>query len=67
MKVKKTVIDKHRIIRDSWICGVCENCRQNPKEINMVKEALVSGDLEGRYKSEKKIWVCPRCGYTRKL
>jgi len=62
-----TVIDKHRIIKESWTFGLCENCGQNPKEIKMVKEQLVSGDSTGRYKSDSEIWVCPKCGYTRKL
>jgi rubredoxin len=62
-----TVIDKHRIIKDSWTFGVCGNCKQNPKKINMIKEQLVSGDPEGKYKSDSEIWVCPKCGCTRKL
>jgi len=62
-----TVLDKHRIIKESWTFGVCENCGKNPEEIKMVKEQLVSGDSERIYKSDSEIWVCPKCGYTRKL
>lgn len=72
-----TVIDKHRIIKESWTFGVCENCLQNPrqssenikkiKKISMVKEQLVSGDPSGKYKSDSKVWICPKCGYARKL
>jgi len=63
-----TVIDKHRIIKESWTFGVCENCKQNWNlEIKMVKEKLVSGNSAGKYKSDSEIWVCPKCGYTRKL
>jgi len=62
-----TVMEKHRIIEDSWVFGVCENCGQNPEKIKMVKEVLVSGDPEAKYKSDKEIWICPKCGYTRRL
>ena len=62
-----TVIEKQRIIKDSWAFGVCENCTQNPKEVKMVKQRIVSGDPEGKYKSDSEIWGCPRCGYTREL
>lgn len=61
------VIDKRRIIKDSWIFGVCENCGHNPEEVGMVKEQLVSGDPDGKYKSNSNIWVCTKCGHTRKL
>ena len=65
--MKMTVMEKHRIIKDSWTFGVCENCRQNPRKVEMVKEEIVSGDPDGKYTSESSIWVCPKCGYTRKL
>ena len=66
------VIDKHRIIKESWTFGVCENCRQTrnsetKNSIKMVKEELVSGDPTGEYKSDSDVWICPKCGYTRKL
>ena len=61
-----TVLEKHRIIRKRWICGVCENCGHNPKEVKMVQEHLVSGDPEQSRKSKEKMWVCPRCGFSRK-
>ena len=67
MKIRMTVMDKHRIIKDSWTFGVCENCRQNPEKVKMVKEAMVSGDPEGEYSSTERIWVCPKCGYSREL
>ena len=62
-----TVMDKHRIIKEKWICGVCENCGYNPEKVKMVKEKMVSGDPDGVYESDSKIWVCPKCGYTRRL
>jgi len=61
------VIDKHRIIKDSWTFGICENCHQNPEKLQMTKEFLVSGDPGRKHKSRKEVWVCPRCGYSRKL
>jgi rubredoxin len=62
-----TVLEKHRSIKDLWVYGVCKSCGYNPKEVKMVKETMVSGDPEGKYRSKKKVWMCPRCGYTRKL
>ena len=61
-----TVIEKHRIIKQRWVHGFCENCGHNPKKVKMVKEHLISGDPKGKHKSKKKIWVCPRCGFSRK-
>lgn len=60
-------MEKHRIIKQSWAYEICENCGHNPKEIKMVKHHLVSGDPEGKYKSKKEMWICPRCGSTRRL
>ena len=62
-----TVIEKHRIIKESWVFGVCDNCAHNPEEVKMIKEQIISGDPDGKYKSDSEIWVCQKCGYARKL
>ncbi len=62
-----TVIDKNRIIKESWTFGVCENCGKNPEKVSMIKEGLVSGDPDAKYRYESEIWVCPKCGYSRRL
>ena len=42
----------------TWTYGVCESCLKNSHEnVKMIKEKVVSGDLEGKYSEE--IWVCP--------
>jgi NMD protein affecting ribosome stability and mRNA decay len=61
------VIRKNRVIKDRWSYGFCAKCGHNPRRIKMVNEVLVSGDPLGKHKSEKEIWVCPRCGFSRKL
>ena len=61
------VIDKHRIIHERWILGVCENCGYNPERVQMKKEFIASGDSERSKRSERELWTCPKCGYCRKL
>lgn len=62
-----TVTEKRRTIKESWTFGVCDNCEHNPEKVKMVKEQLVSGDPEGKYKSDSEIWICPKCGCSRQL
>jgi len=33
----------------------------------MTKDVLVSGDAAMSRRSESEMWVCPKCGYCRKL
>jgi len=50
----------------TWTYEICECCLNNSHEkVKMVKEKLISGDLEGKYSDE--LWVCPVCGSTKKL
>lgn len=50
----------------TWTYGICEFCLKNSHEkVKMVKERVVSGDLEGKYSEE--VWCCPVCGATKKL
>lgn len=68
MRVSAMVtMDEHRIIRERWTLGVCENCRQNPEHVRMTKDVLVSGDAAMSRRSESEMWVCPKCGYCRRL
>ncbi|MCS7093650.1 MAG: hypothetical protein RMJ18_00450 [Candidatus Aenigmarchaeota archaeon] len=44
-----------------WCYGVCEFCKQNSGvEVEMKKE-------KSFYEMEKEVWVCPRCGYVKRL
>ena len=53
-------------ISRTWTYGTCEICLKNSHEkVKMVKERVVSGDIEGKYSEE--IWCCPVCGATKKL
>jgi len=50
----------------TWTFGICESCLKNShEEVKMIKEKIISGDLEGRYSQE--LWVCPVCGATKRL
>jgi len=41
-----------------WKYKICENCRKNShEEVEMVRE-IVNG---------VEMWVCPKCGATKKL
>jgi len=62
-----TVIDSHRLIWESWTLGRCENCKGNPKKVKMANGAFVSGDPDGKYRSSENFWMCPKCGYSRRL
>jgi hypothetical protein len=62
-----TVMRKHRNIKERWAFGKCEKCGYNPKDVKMAKERLVSGDPGQKHSSKKKVWVCTRCGYSRRL
>jgi len=65
--ISMTVIDKHRIIKERWTLGGCGNCGHNPEHVRMARERMVSGDAGKSKRSETEVWVCPRCGYCRKL
>lgn len=65
--IRMPVMDERRAIRERWTFGVCDNCGQNPEQVRMVREALVSGGPAGAIKAESEFWVCPKCGYCRKL
>jgi uncharacterized protein with PIN domain len=67
MRMRAMVMDESRIIHERWTFGVCENCHQNPEKVQMTKEALVSGDAGMTRRSETEVWVCPKCGYCRRL
>ena len=68
MRVSAMVtMDENRIIRERWTFGVCENCHQNPEKVQMVKETLASGDACRTRISDSELWVCPKCGYCRRL
>lgn len=62
-----TVIDKHRVIKERWALGVCGNCGHNPAQVRMAREGLVSGDAAMSKRSDAEMWVCPKCGYCRRL
>ena len=50
----------------TWTYGICETCLKNSHEkVEMVREKVVSGDIEGRYSEE--IWICPVCGASKRL
>jgi hypothetical protein len=60
-----TVIDKHRIRQDHWMFATCERCNAEPVN-GMVREKFRIPD--GRSGGEcVEMWVCPKCGYTKRL
>lgn len=50
----------------TWSCGICQSCWKNShEEVKMIREKIVSGDIEGKY--SKEVYVCPVCGFTREI
>ena len=50
----------------TWTCGICQPCLKNSHiEVKMIKEKIISGDIEGKY--SKEVYVCPACGFTREI
>ena len=48
----------HILVDHSWEYATCENCRKNShEEIKMVKEKIFGVD----------VWVCSKCGATKKF
>jgi len=48
----------------SWTFGVCESCLKNcHSRVKMVREVLRSEYSD----FEEEVWVCPKCGASKKF